>query len=173
MKSHMKKCKKNILRVTHAHSGKRGFTLLMASLVAAIFLAIAISLVSITIKQIILNSTVRESERAFFAADSGIECALYWDLKGERADGSNKPVFGVGPPHDIECNNNTPFTVGPPGQNEFIINFPTGECATVKVVKNSADGTATTTTITSKGHNTCDTSDDRRVERGILTEYEI
>lgn len=63
------------------HSRKKGFTLLIAVLVSSIFLSLASTIATITFKQIILSSIGKDSQRAFYAADAGMECALYWDLK--------------------------------------------------------------------------------------------
>ena len=59
----------------------KGFTLLLASLIASIVLAIGISIFSIAHKQLILSSIGRDSQFAFYAADTGAECALFWDLQ--------------------------------------------------------------------------------------------
>src|SRR3989344_4900263 len=58
-----------------------GFTLLLAALVASIVLALGSSIFLIAQKQVILSSLSRDSQFAFYAADTGAECALYWDLR--------------------------------------------------------------------------------------------
>lgn len=63
------------------HGANRGFTLLLAALVAAIVLALGSSVFTIAQKQIILSSIGRDSQFAFYAADTGAECALFWDLR--------------------------------------------------------------------------------------------
>ncbi len=60
---------------------KRGFTLLLAALVAAIVLALGSSIFSIARKQVTLSSLGRDSQFAFYAADTIIECALYYDVR--------------------------------------------------------------------------------------------
>ena len=60
---------------------QRGFTLLMAALVASVTLALGSSIFAIARKQITLSALGRESQFAFYAADTGAECALYWDLR--------------------------------------------------------------------------------------------
>lgn len=56
-----------------------GFTMLFASLVGALVVAVGIAILNITLKQITLASASRESQQAFFSADSGVECALFLD----------------------------------------------------------------------------------------------
>src|SRR3989338_2338056 len=62
-------------------TGEAGFTLLLAALVGSIVLAIGSSIFVIAQKQLILSSIGRESQFAFYAADTGAECALYWDIR--------------------------------------------------------------------------------------------
>jgi hypothetical protein len=62
-------------------SSKRGFTLLIAALVASIVLTIASAIFSIAQKQVTLASLSQQSQYAFYAADTAAECALYWDIR--------------------------------------------------------------------------------------------
>ena len=57
----------------------RGFALLVAVLVSSLVLAIGLSIITITLKQLQFSNIGRESEIAFFAADAGMECGLYYD----------------------------------------------------------------------------------------------
>ncbi len=62
-------------------NARSGFTLFVAVIVSSMLLAIGLSLGNIILKQLIFSSTGKESQIAFYAADSGAECALYWDRK--------------------------------------------------------------------------------------------
>jgi hypothetical protein len=59
----------------------QGFAILYAILVSSLVLLIGVGLYEITAREIVLSSSASQSQVAFFAADTGIECALYWDLK--------------------------------------------------------------------------------------------
>ena len=61
--------------------GSRGFTLLIAALVSSIVLALGTSIYEIATKQVALSSIGRDSQFAFYAADTAAECALYWDFR--------------------------------------------------------------------------------------------
>ncbi|MFM2374412.1 MAG: hypothetical protein RLZZ234_407 [Candidatus Parcubacteria bacterium] len=61
------------------HTPQRGFALLVAVLISSVVLAVGLSMLNITLKQYIFSGTGRESEIAFYAADAGMECALYFD----------------------------------------------------------------------------------------------
>ena len=66
---------------------EKGFVLLFSVLVSVLVLAVGASIISISLKQVILSGTGRDSQFAFYAANTGAECALYWDLAGD-SDGN-------------------------------------------------------------------------------------
>jgi hypothetical protein len=63
-------------------NNQSGFTLLLASLVASLLLTIGLSMFSIAQQQLTLSSIGRDSQYSFYTADTGAECALYWDFRG-------------------------------------------------------------------------------------------
>lgn len=63
---------------------QNGFALLLTLIVVSVVLAIGLSLLNITLKQFTLSSTARDSEIAFHAANSGLECMQYY--RGTAAD---------------------------------------------------------------------------------------
>jgi hypothetical protein len=68
-----------------------GLALFFAVLTASLVLTIGLALFNITLKEFVLSSQIRDSQFAFYAADSGLECALYWDLAHPGYEGS---IFG-------------------------------------------------------------------------------
>jgi len=58
-----------------------GFTLLIAMIFVGVILAFAVTLGALGYKQSILASDATQSQFAFYAADSALECALYADQK--------------------------------------------------------------------------------------------
>lgn len=69
----------------------RGFTLFYAVLMSSLLLALGLAIFNITYKELILSAGARESAVAFYAADAGLECALFWDRKHI---GLSSPAFG-------------------------------------------------------------------------------
>ena len=63
-------------KIAHTSTGasKRGFALLLTIVVVSVVLAVGLSLLDITVKQISLSITGRDSEVAFHGAQGGIEC---------------------------------------------------------------------------------------------------
>lgn len=96
MKAHAQKQK--------SFKNQKGFALLMAVILTSTLLLITYSLSSITLKEITLSYAGKDSELAFYAADTGVECAQYWDI---RNDGADQSAFStITPNNQITCNNN-------------------------------------------------------------------
>jgi len=157
---------------------QKGFSLFIAVTVAATLLLVAFSVSKIATKGLEFANTGRNSQIAFFAADAGIECALYWDVAFEPSkfspSVSGSPINCAG----VSMANGNPI----PGSTNttqiggaaisrfgFVMNRgtnPTNACVIVIVTKAGMN-----TKVESFGYNTCDTSNPRRVERGVEVNY--
>ncbi|MEK7187103.1 MAG: pilus assembly PilX N-terminal domain-containing protein [Patescibacteria group bacterium] len=149
---------------------KNGFTLFISIVVTGTLLLIATSIINVAVKEAFITGAARESQYAFYAADTGIECALFWDVKNMTGISAFSTTTGA----VINCNkddNNlaNEWVVG--GSYTSIINqitfLPDPYCAIVTVNK-GLDGS---TRIESQGYNTCDTNNPRRVERAVRVTY--
>ena len=140
---------------------KRGFTLLFAALTASLILAVSLSILSISLRESQLSGVARDSQFAFYAADAGVECVLYWDLVHD--------AFNIDPAtRVIECVGQINAVGGATGRSNFTLNFPgQSYCVNVEVVRTPGPAT----TIRSRGTNTCDVTNPRRVERAIIVNY--
>lgn len=72
----------------------RGFTLLFASLIGSLVFTIGIAILNISLKQMSLSKAGRESQQAFYSADTGIECALFLD-RGAGDPDCQAGFFGI------------------------------------------------------------------------------
>lgn len=88
--------------------------ILFSMLISSLILLISAGIFNITQKEVILSSYARESQRAFYAADSALECALYADIVGVRLDGPSSTP-------------RTPFTVNQNGWERHDGNDPLKE----------------------------------------------
>jgi hypothetical protein len=130
-----------------------------------------------------LSSSARESTTAFYAADSGLECAMYSDVGNNFATTSQAVAnsrVSCAKSQDI-----TPDYTGDSAEGTFTfpINMNDSACAVVTIDKYFVDdpvlGLILQTTITSRGYNlgwdsdteTCDNPSPRRVERGLRITY--
>jgi uncharacterized protein (UPF0333 family) len=143
----------------------KGYTLLFAVLVSALVLAIGVSILNTSREELVLTAGARNSEYAFYAADSGYECALYNDYNGP---GGGTMFSTTTPPSTITCGTiivggNTQSQVssivslttssGPIYDFTFSIPISGNACAFVDVNKIYNSSGVSTTTISSLGYN--------------------
>lgn len=78
---------------------KRGFTLLIASVVSAIVMTLGVAVVASVKQQLVLSGVAHESEIAFYAADAALECMQDLDGRGvfdvPRMQSSSINCFGI------------------------------------------------------------------------------
>ncbi len=145
---------------------KKGFTLLVAIVTTSSLFVISFMVVNLAFKQLVISDASEQSQYAFYNADTGIECAIYWDLK----TGPN--MFNPSTKGNITCNGNviTP-TVGEYSAGISVTNFTlslvTGY-ADIEITKNQITDI---TTIESRGYNTSVAGALRKFERGVTISY--
>ncbi len=151
-----------------------GYALLFTMVLISIISAIAIGMSTSVYKQMLLSSTARESQTAFYQADTAIECALYateiTTLPAISSANGGTDTFNCG--HDSTGAQITlafagtgttsdPFTFTPTGSI-------TGPCFSFDIdpVFNATD-----TNVSAHGYNLCDLQEPRLVERGLEALY--
>jgi Tfp pilus assembly protein PilX len=154
-----------------------GFALLFAVIVMSIVLSIIFSIADISYKQAELSGIGKDSQIAFYAADSGAECAQYWDNKHNS--------FATTTTSSITCNGQA-FTVGGEATlvpcptdsssscavSTFTYDIdPTQEPSSQAVVTLYKNTNTSETTVTSSGKNTNINADPRQVERSVKLTY--
>lgn len=161
-----------------------GFVILFTILISSIIMVIGLGIFSIALRESILSGSAREAQYAFYAADAGVECALYGQTI--TPDTSN-PFFGSGNSFECGATNGSPNTVtsiGPAPMFTFdvMVDRTIGTCAHVTVMDGAASPLGNPTRrILSQGYNLCDPNtskpvnppDPRLVERDLDTSYEI
>ncbi len=172
--------------VGNHYARSRGFSMLFSVLASSLVLSIGLSIFNLTLKELVLSSSGRESQFAFYAADSGAECALYWDLEGTNIFATpTSPHTPSNPNPECGPGNQgisiTPSISGGSATTQFQFDvYKPGEssllyfCAKVKVIKTDESGTIKTT-IESRGYNNqcglLSTADINRVERALRIKY--
>lgn len=158
-------------------SSEAGFTILLAALVTSLVLSLGVSVFSIARKSITLSTLGRDSQYAFYAADTAAECALYWDSPARDAFATSTPLASIrcddpDPPNPITVSNNLPtwpnteFKIG-----EVTPFEPNGRCAVVTITKRD---TQPFTTIHADGYNVpCAerTTNPRTLQRSVELNY--
>lgn len=172
-----------------AITSNRGFTIFFAMLVSGLALAIGVAIYDLTVRELDLAGTTLQSQYAIYAADTGAECALYWDFKctaggmcqaGSAFATSSNTIGVVFPPPDnseFRCNeiditasgNRSITSNTNAATTTFRVTFlPQLYYADVTVAKR---GTPTVTTITASGYNTGATGGLIRLERKLQVNY--
>ncbi len=77
----------HVKKILSSSSAKKGFTLLLAALVSSVVLSIGAAVYAISFKQVQLSSVGRDSQFAFYAADTAAECGLFWDFRSDLRGG--------------------------------------------------------------------------------------
>src|SRR5579872_2265328 len=115
-----------------------GFTLLIAVVISATLLLVSTGIIALAVKESSLADADRSSQDAFYAADSAVECVLYWDLKNP-----GQSAFATSTNSTITCNNESFSVGGPTGQSQFTLTFPPAKyCAEVNVLRRRANPNA-------------------------------
>jgi hypothetical protein len=136
----------------------KGFALLYAIAIVSVLVAVALGITQISYNEVKFNTSAQSTNDAFFAADVGAECALYYDGGGTPAGSENvftynNPNPTPAPPYHCAGNLITISTVA--NSNVWYLTVPrlnsagTG-CASVKIDKSITPGS---TQITSDGYN--------------------
>lgn len=145
-------------------ANEQGFTLLLAALVASVVLAIGSAIFGIALKQVTLSSIGRNSQYAFYAADSAAECALFSDIRSDLhpdtfATSSDSHNYAA----SITCNQQQismtavpgQITLGPGAATTTFFYAPGSYCVEVTVAKflNPASN-GINTTVRADGYST-------------------
>jgi len=148
-------------------NSQKGFTILLAALVASLVLTLGIAIFSVAQKQVVLSSLGRSSQYAFYAADTGAECALYWDVRFDYFSTTSPSVTPA-------CDGNPLTFEGSVGALPYTISFrfePNGYCSDVSVTKSATDPK---TVIHSDGFSTACTDisiSGRTLQRSVELSY--
>lgn len=151
-----------------------GFTLFFALLVSSLALAIGVAIYDITLRELQLSEAATQSQYAVYAADTGAECALYWDNKysAGNSNGGSKSAFATSstdtqiPASGVICGGQdiaaTAVTAGTWPQSSSASSATTtftmlgattaAPCSVVYIYKS---GNPSVTNVVSHGYNTC------------------
>ena len=148
----------------------RGFTLLLAALVASVALSLGSSIYEIVSKELVLSSIGQDSQYAFYAADTAAECALYWEDRTDiHPNTFATSTYSQDTAASIECDGQSApvtitdksataatSTVGESGSSlgfDLFTDSSAGYCANVTVAKYlNSQTNAIDTDITANGY---------------------
>jgi len=189
------------LKKQNKKNKEKGFTLLFAVLVSTLIISISATVISIAIRQTVISGTSRESQYAFYAANTALECVFYWDKIGVTNattsvifPASGETRLAASELNDVTCLGgnittgadfdtdfaNKPWDISVPGQTTVYVEVKDTETtAAASLHKYCAQATITKedvggrieTVIDARGYNTCDLTSPRAVERGLVNRY--
>lgn len=150
----------------------KGFIILFAMLISSLILLISSGIYNIVQKQVVLSSYARESQKAFFAADAAVDCALFNDISPLIAQTAFSVDGLTTYPVDITCGGGTtkvsllnsttgsdnfdfPFVFRYFGLQNSGGSYLGSGCSYVLVEKKGLVGDPIQTRITASGFNVC------------------
>lgn len=160
---------------------QRGFTILLASIISAAVLVLGAAIFSIAQKQSALASASKQSQYAFYAADTGSECALYWDTQKDLFATVTPAVSATCDAQALALSNSYA------GSYPYTVTFtyaPNKNCVKVKVTKCNTpithnncvagSGSAVYTQVEADGYNVaCNaiSTSNMALERSVVLNY--
>ncbi|HEU0085763.1 MAG TPA: hypothetical protein VFQ59_02285 [Candidatus Paceibacterota bacterium] len=150
-----------------------GFVLLFTTLLVSVILAVTIGTANIAYKEILFGTSAKDTNDAFFAADSGAECVLYHD----RVNGEVFPAGGEGKgpivcnaesiqiSEDVISTNLIQWTFRVPG-----LGGDGAGCASVSITKDSDEREVV---VVSKGYNRASLINSYTCEGPVERELEL
>ncbi len=158
---------------------QKGFTLLFASLIVSLLLSVGIAIANITLAQLTLSTAGRESQVALYNADTALECALYYQYRVFYPTGTPVQFFPQATSHTprgMECaglpNDSGVDIVANGSSVVTTYDFNIATCDSSKPsfvieVTKTPQSTYHNVQIRTRGYNTCNPNNPRRVERGL------
>lgn len=157
---------------------QKGYAILFTVVIVSALSIITAGLTNTAYKQLVLSSLAKDSQSAFYQADTAGDCALYADqveYEGKyKATPTRLPSIFDSIPGTFTCgglslvitalsgNLNNGYSLMPQNENAD------APCSRINVTKTIDAGGAKITTISAKGYNICNTNNLRTVEREIL-----
>ena len=151
---------------------ENGYAILFTVIIVSAISVITAGISNAIYKQIVLSSLARDSQTAFYQADTASDCALLFDLEVRETNQD----FSDGKSFTWECGGfvmditpgATSYTIMP-NSSQSNTNSP---CYRIETEKNNTDPENPITTILANGYNICNKNNIRTVERQIRIVYQ-
>lgn len=145
----------------------KGYAILFTIVIVSAISVITAGITNATYKQLILSSLAKDSQTAFYQADTAGDCALYAEMILGAIPSNITTTGGA-----WSCGNTSlnvvPKTPSSSGYDISPINPDSSSpCFRISVTK-----TITSTAVSAKGYNICNTNNIRTVEREIKINLE-
>jgi len=159
---------KNLIKksLSGNRSTKQAFALLFSVLIISVIATVAFGLASIVYKQKLLTSVAIDSGKAFYMADSGMECTLY---ALSQVSGQTTPILCLDPAPTSTLGvlsltqNNAPSVPN----SQYIDISRIGGVNSCFTIEPLFDATSVFVSAKVRGYSTCDTTSPRHLERTL------
>lgn len=138
-----------------------------ALIIISLVLAVGLTVFSLIFGGLPLADIIKNSQKAFFAADAGAECVLYWDIKKDITF-SNGILINCFNEQIVVTETSPDIFKLTLSNGETIELKDSGVCLDIIVDKSVSPAT----TIKSSGHSPCQAGARNRVERTLEVSYE-
>jgi len=150
---------------------KKGIALFYALIIISLVMAVSLTVFSLISGGLPLAEIIKNSQKAFFSADAGVECVLYWDIKHPEFDDSafenSNSINCLGSVVSLtSVSSDSHFS---DSHFDFTLNLDKGTCVDISVFKPSFGPTKTE--IKSSGHSPCASGSKNRTERTLEVIY--
>lgn len=150
------------------NQNQKGYAILFTVIIVSAISVIAAGITNAIYKQIVLSSLSRDSQTAFYMADTASDCALLFDMevKDTIPDFLNLESYSWncgGFDMTVDPSIDGSYDIEPSGS----VGEGQGPCYRVQTTKNDPS-----TTIIANGYNICNKDNIRTVERQIKIVYE-
>jgi Tfp pilus assembly protein PilX len=146
---------------------RRGFVLMLSVIMLSVILATSLGVFNLVYQGMKLSGTTRESQLAYYAADAGVECALFADFRGANSFGTT-----TAPSVATECANvsklqklSDSYVNGA----TFTVDYGNGSCVNVTVDKTIPP--TGSTKLSAVGKNNCSGQATDQVNRSLEVTY--
>lgn len=157
---------------------ENGYAILFTVIIVSAISVITAGISNAIYKQLVLSSLAKDSQTAFYQADTASDCALLFDMEVLEKDYVDYPSFSVAEPFLWSCGGEgvevlvtpgpTSYTIAPKPENEDS-NVP---CYRIETTKDWSIPEDPETTILANGYNICNKDNIRTVERQIKIVYQ-
>lgn len=112
----------------YGRSHEKGFALLLSLIVVSVIVVVGLSILDLSIKQVRLSTSAKDSEKAFHAANAGMECARFTrrDLSDDMENGNAISPTCFGTTVSATINATAPTVSGDGDANLYTYSFDWG-----------------------------------------------
>lgn len=157
------------------NKNQKGYAILFTVVIVSAISVITAGLSNTAYKQLVLSSLAKDSQSAFYQADTASDCALYID----RIIGTSNPPNVLTTGGSWTCGGTTMDVTVPVAGGNYTV-YPTSAnqtssdpCFRIDVTKDLISNPGVVKTrISAKGYNICNKNNLRTVEREVVVNFE-